>query len=122
MDKSIKPAIVKGTKSQSVLFDSCNLAKELEKLENKWVVVGKVWVELLSWAACQCRPKPHLRLLGRAYHVFFIYNVGHCNINTGFNGELITYIWLLMAAFGIGEHLYVIDQGYYAIAKLIAHP
>ncbi|XP_062093586.1 uncharacterized protein LOC133799600 [Humulus lupulus] len=102
VDTSVKPAWVKGTKSQSVLFDACRLGKELQKVESekKWMLVFQVWVELLSYAACQCRAKPHLTLLG-----------------TG--GELVTYVWLLMAHFGIGEHLYVTDQDHHAQAKLL---
>ncbi|EXB62123.1 hypothetical protein L484_003352 [Morus notabilis] len=95
-----KPATVKGKKSKSVLFDACVLAKELRNMEekNRWEFVSKIWVGLLSYAACRCRPSPHLDLLGKG-------------------GELITYVWLLMAHFGVGKQLYVTED--HATAKLI---
>ncbi|KAH7857530.1 hypothetical protein Vadar_013683 [Vaccinium darrowii] len=49
----VNPSTVKGNKSKTVLFDACILAKELKKLDNnKWKILSRVWVELLSYAAC----------------------------------------------------------------------
>ena len=79
-----KPIDVKGDRSKSLLFDACRLAKELEKLgdEKKWEVIASVWVELLSYAACHCRPTGHVQLLSKG-------------------GELISFVWLLMAQLGL---------------------
>ncbi|KAG5561452.1 hypothetical protein RHGRI_004483 [Rhododendron griersonianum] len=43
-------------RSKSVLISGCKLANELMKLEDerKWVIMSKVWVELLSYAASHC--------------------------------------------------------------------
>ncbi|MQL82377.1 hypothetical protein Taro_014861 [Colocasia esculenta] len=105
-----KPSDVKGDRSKSVLFDGCILAKRLmklkvsaeapkagagapaeesgalEEMEKKlrWDVIAKVWVELLSYAACHCRGMDHARKL-----------------STG--GELLNLVWLLMAQLGLGE-------------------
>ncbi|MBA0862749.1 hypothetical protein Goshw_012365, partial [Gossypium schwendimanii] len=47
----VGPQEVKGDRSKSVLFDACMLAKELNKMDNKWKIMSKVWVELVSYAA-----------------------------------------------------------------------
>ena len=87
---SVKPVHVKGDQSKSVLFDACMLAKEINKLrpEIKWKVTSKVWVELLSYAASRSRAKAHVQQLSKG-------------------GELITFIWLLMAQLGLKEHAWV---------------
>ncbi|GMY37189.1 hypothetical protein FCV25MIE_32431 [Fagus crenata] len=85
---SVPPSVVKGPGSKSVLFDASILAKMLQKLDTenskkKWMIMSKVWVELLSYAA------------------------GHCGANSTHaaqlskGGELITFVWLLMDHFGI---------------------
>ncbi|MBA0784978.1 hypothetical protein Gotri_025279 [Gossypium trilobum] len=94
----VGPQEVKGDRSNSVLFDACMLAKELNKMNNKWKIMSKVWVELVSYAASHFRASTH------AAHV-------------SQGGELITFIWLLMAHFGLGEH-FQINEGH-ARAKLI---
>ncbi|XP_010449415.1 PREDICTED: uncharacterized protein LOC104731663 [Camelina sativa] len=79
-----------GYRSKSVLFQASMLAQELQRIEiqisNKkmWEVVSKVWVEMLSYAAKHCDPKQHAAQL----------NIG---------GELISFVWLLMAHFGLGH-------------------
>ncbi|TYG58159.1 hypothetical protein ES288_D08G199800v1 [Gossypium darwinii] len=84
-------------RSKSVLFDACRLAKELNKFGNrKRVLISKVWVELLSYAATQCRPSAHVEQIGKG-------------------GELITFVWLLVAHFGLG-HCFQTTT----VAKLIA--
>ncbi|KAK9233503.1 hypothetical protein WN943_023753 [Citrus x changshan-huyou] len=92
MDASIElPQDVKEDKTKSVLFDGSMLAKELEKLEEekKWDLVSKVWVELLSSAAAsQCSARTHAQ-------------------QVSIGGELITFVWVLMTHFGLGEQFHI---------------
>ena len=82
-----------------MLFDACILAKELMTMESrKWELMSEVWVELLSYAAGHCRANNHAQLLSKG-------------------GELVTFVWLVMAHFGIGEQ-FQINEGH-ARAKLI---
>ncbi|XP_071939254.1 uncharacterized protein [Coffea arabica] len=76
------------------------LAKDLKKLNDKkrWEIMSKVWVELLSYAASHCRANAHAQQLSKG-------------------GELITFVWILMAHFGLGEQ-FRIEAGH-ARAKLI---
>ncbi|KAK6124453.1 hypothetical protein DH2020_041802 [Rehmannia glutinosa] len=100
----VKPVTIKGDRSKSVLFDGCILAKELKELEDsgdvkdKWEIMSKVWVELLSYAAIHCRANTHAQQLRKG-------------------GELLTLVWFLMAHFGIGNQ-FQINEGN-ARAKLI---
>ncbi|GMP72706.1 hypothetical protein CsSME_00030638 [Camellia sinensis var. sinensis] len=89
-----KPVTIKGDKSKSVLFDACRLAKELRKLEGekKWEIMSKVWVELLSYAACHCRSSDHAAQLSKG-------------------GQLISLVWLLMAHLGLG-YQFQISEGH----------
>ncbi|PRQ48506.1 hypothetical protein RchiOBHm_Chr2g0111471 [Rosa chinensis] len=86
VNTEIKPVDVKGNRSKSVLFDACILARELKNL--RWKFISEVWVELLSYAASHCRPSSHAQLLSKG-------------------GELVTFVWLLMAHFGIAEQFQV---------------
>ncbi|XP_052183350.1 uncharacterized protein LOC127795609 [Diospyros lotus] len=88
VNTELRPVEVKGDKSKSVLFDGSILAKELNKLEenqgkDKWEIMSKVWVELMSYAACHCRASTHAAQLCKG-------------------GQLITVVWLLMAHLGLG--------------------
>ncbi|XP_028764519.1 uncharacterized protein LOC114722606 [Neltuma alba] len=96
-----KPIDVKGDRSKSLLFDACRLAKELNKLKKneKWEIIASVWVELLSYAACHCRPTGHVQLLSKG-------------------GELISFVWLLMAQLGLSTQFQSKDGD--ARVKLIA--
>ncbi|XP_075641280.1 uncharacterized protein LOC142612989 isoform X1 [Castanea sativa] len=100
VDTEVRPVYVKGDRSKSVLFDACMLAKELKKLERdkKWEIISKVWAEMLSYAASHCRPATHAKEVSKG-------------------GQLISFVWLLMAHFGIGEQ-FQINEGH-ARAKLI---
>ncbi|XP_048140774.1 uncharacterized protein LOC115739692 [Rhodamnia argentea] len=85
VDTSAEPILVKGDSSKSVLFDGCILAKLLrERTQEKWEIMSRVWVELLSYAASHCRAEAHAQVLSKG-------------------GELVTFVWLLMAQLGIGE-------------------
>jgi hypothetical protein len=100
VDTDVEPVAVKGDRSKSVLFDACILAKELLTLDTKkrWGLMSEMWVELLSYAASHSRPSTHVAQLSEG-------------------GELITFVWLLMAHFGIGVQ-FQINEGH-ARAKLI---
>lgn len=100
VNTEVKPVAVKGDRSKSVLFDGCILAKELQKLDKQklWKLMSEVWVELLSYAASHCRASTHAAQLSKG-------------------GELLTFVWLLMAHFGIGDQ-FQINEGH-ARAKLI---
>lgn len=95
----VKPSEVKGDRSKSLLFDACMLANDLIKLkQGKWDIMSSVWVELLSFAASHCRPDVHARQLSQG-------------------GELMSFVWLLMVHFGLGQQ-FRIEAGH-ARAKLI---
>ncbi|KAK7825935.1 hypothetical protein CFP56_032648 [Quercus suber] len=106
VNMEIPPSQIKGDRSKSVLFDACILAQSLQFLgtqnnqstEQKWERIGQVWVEMLSYAASQCRWNYHARQLRQG-------------------GELLTHVWLLMAHLGIIEH-FQISQGHLR-AKLL---
>ncbi|KAE7995547.1 hypothetical protein FH972_000328 [Carpinus fangiana] len=89
VETKFRPVAVKGNKSKSVLFDACRLAQDLLKLEeiNKWKLMSRVWVELMSYAAINCRPNVHAQQPSRG-------------------GELLTFIWLLMNHLGLGTQFY----------------
>ncbi|CAE6217776.1 unnamed protein product [Arabidopsis arenosa] len=81
-------------RSKSFLFDASILAKELQKLkessneDGKWRVLSKVWVELLCYAASHCKATEHVAQLSRG-------------------GELLNFVWLLMAHFGLGDQFQI---------------
>jgi hypothetical protein len=88
VNTNVRPVELKGDKSKSVLFDACILAKELQKLEGlRWKLMSEVWVELLSYAANHCKARTHAAQLSKG-------------------GELITFVWLLMAHFGMRDLYY----------------
>uniref|UniRef100_A0A803QWU0 DUF4220 domain-containing protein n=1 Tax=Cannabis sativa TaxID=3483 RepID=A0A803QWU0_CANSA len=80
-----RPAAVKEGRSKSVFFDACILANQLKKLESnqRWKIMDEVWLELMSYAAINCRPIVHAQ-------------------QPSWGGELITFTWLLLNHFGLG--------------------
>ncbi|KAG8645973.1 hypothetical protein MANES_10G109200v8 [Manihot esculenta] len=85
VNTEFKPAEVKRDGSLSVLFTASMLAKELRKLrKQKWKILSQVWVEMLSYAASHCNATSHAVQLSKG-------------------GELVTFVWLLMSQFGVGN-------------------
>ncbi|XP_062115420.1 uncharacterized protein LOC133829677 [Humulus lupulus] len=86
---SVKPKVrstgMKGERSKSVLFDACILAQQLQKEDSseRWKIMSRVWVEMLSYAAIYCMPFVHAKQLRKG-------------------GELLTFTWLLMNHLGLG--------------------
>ncbi|GFY91781.1 transmembrane protein, putative [Actinidia rufa] len=90
---AVESLAVKGDTSKSVLFDACMLAKALIKLKGqKWVIMSKVWVELLYYAAFRCRASTHATQFSKG-------------------GKLITLVWLLMAHLGLGDQFQTSEKG-----------
>ncbi|PHT26254.1 hypothetical protein CQW23_34132 [Capsicum baccatum] len=87
VNAAVKPVQVKGDRSKSALFDGRRLAKELDELLghgiDKWELISKVWVEMLSHAAINCKANNHCKQLSKG-------------------GQLVTLVWLLMTHFGLG--------------------
>jgi Domain of unknown function (DUF4220)/Protein of unknown function, DUF594 len=100
VETEVEPIEVKGDRSKSVLFDACRLAKELQKLDadKRWRVASAVWLEILGYAAINCKAYSHAKQLSMG-------------------GELLTHVWFLMVHMGIGEQ-YRIESGH-TRAKLI---
>ncbi|KAA8515410.1 hypothetical protein F0562_018979 [Nyssa sinensis] len=98
VNTEVKPVFIKGDRSKSVLFEACRLANKLKEMtgenngpnrkKDKWEIMSKVWVELLSYAATRCRANAHAKGLSKG-------------------GELITLVWLLMAHFGLGDQFQI---------------
>ncbi|KAI4387478.1 hypothetical protein MLD38_005306 [Melastoma candidum] len=68
---------------KSVQHNACKLAKILLQKDDRWDVTSAVRVEILSYAANHCQPEYHARVVREG-------------------GELISFVWLLMAHFGMG--------------------
>ncbi|XP_073123292.1 uncharacterized protein [Henckelia pumila] len=103
VNTEVMPVAIKGDRSKSVLFDGCILAKQLKEWEansgkSKWLMMSKVWVEMMSYAAINCRANTHAQQLSKG-------------------GELVTMVWFLMIHFGLGDQ-FQINEGH-ARAKLI---
>lgn len=98
VNTKIKPSEVKGDRSKSVLFDACRLAESLQSLKveetwpnEKWEMISHVWVEMLAYAANQCRFNYHAKQLREG-------------------GELLTHVWLLMTHLGISEKFQIAES------------
>ena len=97
-----RSANLKGNVSKSVFIDGSILAKQLnddkELKTDKWKLMSRVWVELMSYAAINCRPNVHAEQPSKG-------------------GELLTFIWLLMNHLGFGTQFY--EQERQARAKMV---
>lgn len=100
IDTKVEPSLVKGDKSKSVLFDACILAKKLMDLksEKRWKTMGRVWVEIMAYAASHCSAYRHAQEISKG-------------------GQLLCFVWLLMAHFGLGEQF--INKAGHPKAKLV---
>ncbi|KAI8545567.1 hypothetical protein RHMOL_Rhmol07G0049200 [Rhododendron molle] len=85
VNTDIKPAILKGDASESVLFDAGILAKQLSgfNADKRWSVMSGVWMELLTYAAFHSKGTDHAHQPSQG-------------------GELLTFVWLLMNHLGLG--------------------
>ncbi|XLR11522.1 hypothetical protein HN51_048255 [Arachis hypogaea] len=75
----------------SALFDGCSLARSLiNEMETvrRWEFLEAMWIEILGYAATQCRPEQHAQQLRKG-------------------GEFLSQIWLLMAYLGLIEQFHV---------------
>ncbi|KAL5540742.1 hypothetical protein UlMin_044065 [Ulmus minor] len=97
----VRPAAVKGTKSKSVFFDACILARQLRNMEDKerWRTMELVWLEFVAYAAINCKANIHAQQPSRG-------------------GELLTFIWLLMYHLGLGTQFS--EQEELAGTKMVA--
>ncbi|KAG5538815.1 hypothetical protein RHGRI_019385 [Rhododendron griersonianum] len=86
VNTDIKPAILKGDASESVLFDACILAKQLSgfNADKRWSVMSGVWMVLLTYAAFHSKGTDHAHQPSQG-------------------GELLTFVWLLMNHLGLGK-------------------
>ncbi|XP_042514339.1 uncharacterized protein LOC122088999 [Macadamia integrifolia] len=96
VDTKIPPVQVKGDRSKSVLFEASRVAKSLLKqvpqVEKRWEIINLLWLEMLGYAASECRGYYHVERLGSG-------------------GELLTFVCFIMAHLGIGEQ-YRVNQGH----------
>ncbi|XP_043721328.1 uncharacterized protein LOC122668843 [Telopea speciosissima] len=102
VDTEVPPVQVKGDRSKSVLFEASRVAKSLlvhePNVVKRWEMISRVWLEMLCYAASECRGYYHAQRLSAG-------------------GELLTVVCFLMAHLGIGEQ-YRVESGH-ARAKLI---
>ena len=97
MNVELDPVYLKEDNDKSVLFCASILAKELDnKLkEKKWRLMSQVWVDMLSFGACNCELTSHAQLLSSG-------------------GEFITFVWLLMVHLAKAGHLQTSRGGRFA--------
>ncbi|XWS27404.1 hypothetical protein CRYUN_Cryun26dG0112100 [Craigia yunnanensis] len=87
-----------GSQKKSVFFEGCQIADQLQKLamtyqwdnEEKWEAIGRIWLEMLTYAASHCSWREHAKQLKRG-------------------GELLTHIALLMAHLGLSKNISMVD-------------
>ncbi|KAK7305134.1 hypothetical protein VNO77_43034 [Canavalia gladiata] len=73
-----------------VFNHAVTLTEMLKELEgtHKWKIIAQVWVEMLSYAASNCRSLNHAQQLGKGR-------------------DFISLVWLLMSKFGLGKRFTV---------------
>ncbi|GLT36306.1 hypothetical protein SLA2020_106940 [Shorea laevis] len=73
--------------NRSTLFAASELAKRLKQSDSSypWQSMSKIWVQLMCFAAINCRPYVHAQQPSKG-------------------GELLTLVWLLMNHLGLGTH------------------
>ncbi|XP_057781555.1 uncharacterized protein LOC130999882 isoform X2 [Salvia miltiorrhiza] len=67
VDVEFKPSEVKGDRSKSLFFDAQRLANALSKIEDdiRWENITQVWLDILTFAAVQCRWSDHAEKLSQ---------------------------------------------------------
>ncbi|XP_022714544.1 uncharacterized protein LOC111274178 [Durio zibethinus] len=83
-----------GSERKSSFFEGCQLAGHLQSLvsvfqwdhEEKWEMIGKIWLEMLTYAASKCEWKEHVKHLKQGE-------------------ESLTHVALLMAHFGLSKKI-----------------
>ncbi|KAJ4839588.1 hypothetical protein Tsubulata_020229 [Turnera subulata] len=100
LERAYEEALVRD--NESLLPQAFELLYFLEtdysaNVDRKWKAISGVWMEMLAYAAAQCRGNQHGQQLRRG-------------------GELLTHVWLLMAHFGLTEHFKISNP--HAIAGL----
>ncbi|KAK9131378.1 hypothetical protein Sjap_011865 [Stephania japonica] len=82
----------RGETFRHVLFEACQLVGILLqgglRMERRWTLICEVWLEMLCYAAQECRGNDHAQQLRQG-------------------GELLTHVWLLMTHLGISKHFEV---------------
>ncbi|GKV47232.1 hypothetical protein SLEP1_g54150 [Rubroshorea leprosula] len=78
----LKPP-VSGEKVSAFVFARI-LAFQLKQLRFPWKIMSQVWVEIMCYAAINCRPNVHAQQPRRG-------------------GQLLTFVWLLMNYLGLGS-------------------
>ncbi|EOY27247.1 Uncharacterized protein TCM_029134 [Theobroma cacao] len=87
-----------GSRRKSVFFEGCDIASQLQVLvsqfrwdhQEKWELIGDVWLDMLIYAASQCSWKEHTRQLQQGE-------------------ELLTHVALLMAHLGLTRKINLVD-------------
>ncbi|KAJ4808528.1 hypothetical protein LUZ62_021094 [Rhynchospora pubera] len=82
-------SILRYHRNMSVILDGCRLAQQLQKefgddSDRMWKLINAVWVEMLCFAANNCRGQFHAKQLSKG-------------------GEFLTTVWILVAHLGLGD-------------------
>ncbi|XP_021294681.1 uncharacterized protein LOC110424443 isoform X2 [Herrania umbratica] len=87
-----------GSRRRSVFFEGCYVVSQLQEVisrfrwdhQEKWELIGGVWLDMLTYAASQCPWKEHARQLQHGE-------------------ELLTHVALLMAHLGLTRKINLVD-------------
>ncbi|KAK3220560.1 hypothetical protein Dsin_014530 [Dipteronia sinensis] len=72
-----------------------------QSFTKKWDTIGCAWLEMLAYAASRCKANEHAQQLRRG-------------------GEFLTHVWLLLAHFGLTDHVRIISAQPRPVARLFA--